>query len=51
MDGICGNGDCVNLNGTYACECYDGYELNALGKCEGAYIVQIFLYDPMFLKL
>ncbi|CAB3384639.1 Hypothetical predicted protein [Cloeon dipterum] len=30
--GICGNGACENLNGTYRCHCHPGYELDASGK-------------------
>ena len=33
---------CVNDPGTYHCECEEGYELNALGICEGSYFFLVF---------
>lgn len=37
----CQNGYCVNLPGTYKCDCYDGFKTSYDGKqCIGKYLTQ-----------
>lgn len=35
MPGRCQDGKCVNTEGSYACECNDGYAKSWRGLCEG----------------
>lgn len=39
--GLCQNGDCINLEGSYHCRCYTGFEISKDGKdCIG----RLYLY-------
>ena len=39
MPGACNNGDCVNTDGSFRCECPMGYVLDTSGRrCIGEYI-------------
>ena len=36
--GICGEGQCINMDGSYRCECHDGFLLDLEGMvCIGEY--------------
>ena len=42
IPGICTNGHCVNLAGSFQCECFDGYELSSTGdECIGKWLTQV----------
>ena len=34
MSNICGNGTCSNLNGSFECNCAEGYAPGPRGNCE-----------------
>jgi len=35
QDDVCGRGQCVNVDGGFECQCYDGYAAGVDGTCEG----------------
>jgi len=37
MEGICNNGKCLNIEGSYICTCDKGYYKNEDGICIGRY--------------
>ena len=34
-DNVCGQGECVNVDGGFECRCADGYAAGVDGTCEG----------------
>lgn len=49
--GLCRHGRCVNLEGSYQCYCYDGFEQSVDGKsCIGEITIKYCLFKLLILK-